>query len=156
MQINSDSILVRDMTLTDVEDVFRIENQSFSSPWDKESFIQEVQNNHLARYWVILLDDLLIGYGGCWFIIDEAHITNIAIDKKYRGLGMGKKLVQCMIEDMKKQDIASTTLEVRKSNEVALNMYRSMGFSMEGVRKNYYEKPREDALILWKKFVENI
>ncbi len=144
------NIGVYPMTFEDVDAVHNIEEDSFSVPWSKDSFVQEIRFNRLANYWVMKLDDEVIGYGGCWFVIDEAHVTNIAIHKKYRGNGYGKMLVLAMMKDVQKQGIKAIGLEVRKSNEIARTMYESMGFKMERVRKNYYDSPKEDALVLWK------
>ncbi len=149
---NDEHIYVIPMHIEDVEAVYAIERNTFSTPWTEDAFVNEIKLNHLARYWVIKLNDVIIGYGGCWFIVDEAHITNIAIDGTYRGRGFGKYLVQCMINDVKDQGINAATLEVRSSNDIAINMYQSVGFKIEGVRKNYYDSPNEDALILWKVF----
>ncbi len=151
MSVDFRKSIVKKMTTDDVDAVYEIEMQSFTSPWSKCSFVQEINQNKLARYWVIKLDDKVIGYGGCWLIVGEAHITNIAICTQYRNMGFGRRLVSGMIQDMINEDVNSVTLEVRKSNYIAQQMYKSMGFKIEGLRKNYYDSPNEDALILWKR-----
>ncbi len=151
MNGNLKKVIVKRMSSEDVTDVHKIEMGSFSSPWSEQSFVQEINQNHLARYWVIEFENKIIGYGGCWMIVDEAHITNIAIKDEYRGMGFGKKLVMGMMDDMMGEDVHSVTLEVRKSNHIAQKMYKSLGFKIEGLRKNYYDTPNEDALILWKR-----
>src|SRR6185295_16991487 len=83
----------RTMTLSDVPHIVAIEKEAFTSPWSTEAFINELTNNHFARYMVMALGDEVIGYGGMWTIMDEAHVTNIAIREDYRGQGLGKRLL---------------------------------------------------------------
>ena len=90
----------------------------------------------------------VVGYGGMWFIVDEAHVTNIAIAKAHRGRGLGKLLMETMLQFAADSGMAFMTLEVRRSNEVAQNLYRSHGFVDVGYRKRYYEDNHEDALIM--------
>lgn len=139
----------RKMELKDVEDVWEIEKLSFRSPWSKESFIQEMQVNDKARYVVAELGDTLVGYGGMWFIVDEAHITNIAVHPDYRGRKIGEQLVMAMIETAAKENIQRLTLEVRVNNTPAINLYKKLGFQEAGIRKGYYTDTGEDALIMW-------
>ena len=134
-----------------IEDVLVIENLSFSIPWSREAFIQEILYNQLARYLIVLNGNQAIAYGGMWLILDEAHITNIAVHPDYRGRGIGKKLMQGLIDLMKEEGIGQMSLEVRKSNAVAIHLYESFGFQEEGVRKEFYFDNHEDALIMWRR-----
>jgi [ribosomal protein S18]-alanine N-acetyltransferase len=132
-----------------VNEVLYISNLSFLTPWTRDSIEKELENR-LARYVVAIKDDVVIGYGGIWFILDEGHITNIAIHPEYRGVGAGDMIVEALIEVCKLEGIASMTLEVRRSNVVAQNLYKKHGFIVEGVRKNYYADTHEDGVIMWK------
>lgn len=142
---------VRPMKLEDVDAVWEIEKLSFRTPWSKEAFLQEMQTNNTARYVVAELGDELVGYGGMWFIIDEAHITNIAVHPDYRKQKIGEKIVHAMIETARREGIGSLTLEVRVNNIAAINLYRKLGFEDAGIRKGYYTDTGEDALIMWKR-----
>lgn len=141
---------VRKMTLDDVEAVLDIENNSFATPWTRESFQREIKDNHLAAYLVIEYDGKIVGYGGMWFIVDEAHITNIAIDKDFRNKGLGSFLVKSMIEYAEELGIYRMTLEVRKSNKPAQGLYMKFGFKPCGRRPKYYKDNNEDAIIMWR------
>ena len=145
-------IIVRKMKLTDIDSVVDIEKNSFPIPWTKSTFMAEIKMNKLARYYVVEVDGRVVGYGGLWLIMDEAHITNIAIHPEYRGKGIGKKLVGGLIEETSKINIYKITLEVRPSNTAALALYRKFGFIPCGIRPEYYQDNREDAIIMWKEF----
>jgi ribosomal-protein-alanine N-acetyltransferase len=132
-----------------VNDVLYISNLSFLTPWTIDSIEKEL-DNRLARYVVAIKDNLVVGYGGIWLILDEGHITNIAVHPEYRGIGAGDMIVEALIELCRLEGIVSMTLEVRKSNVVAQNLYKKHGFIVEGVRKNYYADTHEDAVIMWK------
>jgi len=144
---------VRRMTLEDVDAVHEIEVRCFSTPWSKESFVQELSTNKLARYMVLELDGKIVAYGGFWIVVDEAHITNIAVDPSMRRLGLGKTLVQGMIDEIRKTDLYNVTLEVRASNTPAYKLYAGFGFVEVGRRPGYYQSPKEDAVIMWLKLV---
>lgn len=142
--------LIRDMTEVDIEDVLEIEKTSFSSPWSKDAFTLEITKNTLAKYIVAEMDNKVVAYGGIWFIIDEGHITNIAVHEKYRGLGISNKIVEGLIDLCIDRSIRAMTLEVRKSNEIAKSLYKKYGFEECGIRPGYYADDKEDAIIMWK------
>ena len=137
------------MTVDDIDNVVEVENNCFSIPWSKASFLREVENNEIALYLVAKIENKAVGYIGVWRIIDEGHITNVAVHSDYRGLGIGSMLVSKLLSLCKKDGINSFTLEVRKSNEIAQKLYRKYGFEERGIRKNYYEDNKEDAVIMW-------
>jgi [ribosomal protein S18]-alanine N-acetyltransferase len=145
------SITLRAMELKDVDDVWEIEKLSFRTPWSRASFLDEMQINQKARYIVAELGDTVVGYGGMWFIVDEAHITNIAVHPDYRGQKIGEKIVEAMMAAAQRESIISLTLEVRVTNIPAINLYKKLGFEDIGIRKGYYSDTGEDALIMWKK-----
>lgn len=142
---------IEEMRREHIEDVLSVEKLSFTIPWSREAFIQEVLYNQLARYLVVIKDDRAVAYGGMWFILDEAHITNIAVHPEYRRKGLGSKLLAAMIRTAEEKGIGQLTLEVRRSNETAIHMYRSFGFEVAGERKGFYYDNGEDALIMWKR-----
>lgn len=142
--------LARRMTLDDVEQVHSIEQSTFSTPWSKESLEKELTSNTQALYMVLEENNEILAYSGLWNIASEGHITNIAVKKEKRGLGLGEKVTQAIIDEGNKVGINTFTLEVRKSNIVAIRLYNKLGFTVAGVRKNFYDSPKEDAYIMWK------
>lgn len=144
-----DNVIFRYMTLQDLPQIMLIEQDAFSIPWTSEAFENELTNNKLAHYMAVELDGKVIGYGGLWLIADEAHITNIAIHSSYRGVGLGKSLVNELIRSAAMLGAAKMTLEVRVKNTVAQHVYRSFGFVEAGIRPKYYADNNEDALIMW-------
>lgn len=134
-----------------LQDVLLISNVSFPIAWSRDSFEKELLNM-FAKYFVAVKDGSVLGYGGMWIIIDEAHITNIAVHPDYRGTGIGDSILKAMIKQCEYQMVTAMTLEVRSSNEPAKNLYKKYGFKEEGIRKAYYEDNHEDALIMWKYF----
>ena len=135
------------MTLEDVEAVAAIEAATFRTPWSKESFYREVTDNACARYMVLREDGVAVAYAGVWFVLDEGHITNIAVREDRRGRGYGEKVTRAMIQLAADSGMNWMTLEVRRSNQVAQNLYHKLGFIDVGYRKRYYENT-EDALIM--------
>lgn len=141
--------VVRSMTLEDIPTVVAIEEVSFPTPWTKESFLSELRDNYLARYYCLELDGKVIGYMGLWIIMGEAHITNIAIWPGCRGQGWGEYLLRTVMDKMEAVGVMRLTLEVRVSNSTAQNLYSKVGFLPAGIRKKYYSDNQEDALIMW-------
>ena len=140
-------VIIRRMTMADVDGVAAVEAATFPTPWSRDAFASEMKNV-AARYLVAEKDGKIIGYAGAWIIIDESHITNIAVLSDYRGQGIGRRLTEGLMQYLSNLGAAYATLEVRKSNEVAQNLYVSLGFIKLGVRKRYYEDNGEDALIM--------
>jgi len=145
----NNNLIIRDMKLEDIDSVYDVEKSCFSDPWSKDSFKKEIKNN-LAKYLVAQVEDKVVGYVGAWFIVDEAHITNVAISPKHRGQKIGDKIIKYLIDECTKSGIKAMTLEVRSSNIVAQNLYKKYDFKFAGVRKEYYSDNKEDAIIMWK------
>ncbi|WP_110955951.1 ribosomal protein S18-alanine N-acetyltransferase [Anaerosinus massiliensis] len=141
-------IVFRKMVEADIDHVVSVENASFSSPWARQSFCEELENQ-LAYYLLATSGDAVIGYVGMWIIIDEAHITNVAVLPSHRRLGIGEAMMQEALVVAKSKGACAMTLEVRASNLAAKNLYEKLGFESSGVRKNYYEDTQEDAIIMW-------
>lgn len=143
-------VIIRPMELKDLDGVMKIEEEAFSTPWSKEAFLTEIGKNDLAKYILAEKNGEIVGYGGIWLILDEGHITNIAVGNKYRGHGIGNILVEGLILLCQIRGIRNMTLEVRASNTVAQNLYKKYGFVDCGIRPNYYADDNEDAVIMWK------
>jgi ribosomal-protein-alanine N-acetyltransferase len=143
-----DNVLIRRMGLEDVDGVYHIEQAAFSKPWKREDFVKEMTQNACARYLVAVENDEIIGFAGAWIVLDEAHVTNIAVRADHRGKGIGRRLTRGLMQYAANLGVQYMTLEVRKSNAIAQSLYRSVGFEYVGVRKRYYEDNGEDALLL--------
>lgn len=142
-------INIRRMQSTDIDAVLVVENKAFTTPWSRVAFEEEIGNNDLAHYLVLVDGDRVVGYAGFWLVIDEAHVTNIALDPGYHSKGLGTLLLEHMIVNAKLLGAASMTLEVRPSNAAARKLYSKRGFVERGVRPNYYAELGEDAIIMW-------
>ena len=140
-------ITIRRMTMDDVDGVYAVEIGTFVDAWSRDAFVSDMKNP-VARYLVAEQDGKIIGYAGAWVILDESHITNIAVLKEHRGQGTGKRLTHGLLLYLSNLGAAYATLEVRRSNEIAQNLYKSLGFVQLGVRKRYYADNGEDALIM--------
>ncbi len=143
-----DDLVIRRMTAADVDAVTAIEAATFAMPWSRESFLREMEKNVVARYLVAEKAGQVIGYAGAWVILDESHITNIAIAEAERGKGYGRRLVEALMRYISNLGAAYATLEVRVSNERAQRLYQSVGFVRIGKRKRYYEDNGEDAWLM--------
>lgn len=141
---------IDDMRKEDLEQVSTMEAACFSMPWSKKSF-EENLNRSDAIYVVARDGDKVLGYCGAYVILNEADINQVAVEPLHRKKGVGGKMLAALLDKLGKAGADAVTLEVRKSNEAAIALYESMGFVTEGIRKNFYEKPVEDALIMWKR-----
>lgn len=139
----------RKMVLGDLDRVMEIEHRSFTLPWSREAYENELSTNHFASYLVACYEEQVVGYAGMWVILDEAHITNIAIDPAFRGRRLGERLMQEMMVQSMARGAERMTLEVRVSNLPAQRLYEKLGFVSHGVRKGYYTDNNEDAMIMW-------
>lgn len=144
-------IIIRRMREKDLDRIMEVEKAAFTTPWSRESFLLEINKNQLARYFIAEVDGLVVGYGGIWLILDEGHITNIAVDKEYRRLGIGKRILEELIGLCKECNVVAMTLEVRQNNEPAKNLYKEYEFIEYGIRPNYYADVNQDAIVMWKK-----
>ncbi|MBO0995715.1 ribosomal protein S18-alanine N-acetyltransferase [Bacillus sp. SD088] len=143
------AITYRVATEADVEQIVKIENQAFTVPWPAEAFYQDILTNRFALYLLLEYEGKVAGYCGVWIVIDEAHITNIALFPEYRGKKLGQNLLEKMMSTAKEAGAETMTLEVRVSNFPAKSLYKKLGFQEGGIRKNYYTDNQEDALVMW-------
>ncbi len=137
------------MHLDDIPHVLEIERQSFQTPWPRDAYVHELTENRLAAYLVARVDARLVGYAGMWVILDEAHITTLAVDPVYRGQHIGERLLVGLIDAAQARGARWMTLEVRRSNATAQTLYKKYGFREIGVRKGYYSDNHEDAIVMW-------
>lgn len=145
----TDSFVFRYLKEEDIDQILKIEELSFATPWTRQSFENELKLNQFAVYLVLEKEGQIVGYCGMWLIVDEAHITNIAVLPEFRGQKLGEAILRMIMEVAKKRGAKTMTLEVRVSNTVAQSLYRKLGFMNGGIRKNYYTDNYEDALVMW-------
>ena len=137
----------------DLPAIYQLEQECFTTPWSLEALYEDICVNRNI-YFVLRAGDMVLGYGGMWMILDEAHITNICVTHRERQKGYGHMLLQRMIEEAFYQGADSMTLEVRGSNIHAISLYKDFDFEIEGVRKGYYSDNGEDAFIMWKQGIK--
>jgi [ribosomal protein S18]-alanine N-acetyltransferase len=154
-RMEQEKTIIRKMESRDLEQVCELEVLSFTIPWSYESFYNELHTNLFAQYMVVEYEGKVIGYAGMWLVIDEAHITNVAIHPDFRGNHLGERLMRQMMLFARRQGAEAMTLEVRKSNTVAQNLYHKLGFEAGGVRRGYYTDNNEDAIIMWVNLHDN-
>jgi [ribosomal protein S18]-alanine N-acetyltransferase len=142
------SIVLRKMTLDDLEQVVAIDQISFSLPWPPRSFQFELTDNPASRCWVADLNGRVVGMMVAWLIVDEIHIATIAIHPDFRKQGIGEKLLLFTLQSAKDEGALSSFLEVRESNLAALGLYRKFGFVEDGRRIGYYKDNNEDAILM--------
>lgn len=141
-------ILIEPMRLEDLEDVHAIERASFRSPWPANAYRSELESNRLAAYLVARAEGEIIGFGGMWLMVDEAHITTFAIHPTWRRQRIGERLLLSFLDLAIGRGAREATLEVRLSNLPARRLYEKYGFRPVGLRPRYYSDDNEDALIM--------
>ena len=147
-------LTIREMTSMDIDQVCVLEEMVFSMPWHRQSFVEMVENKD-ALYLVVEEDSrpgVVIAVCGMRSIVGEGDISNVVVHPDYRKRGIAQQLLSELLRRGESEfGVEAYTLEVRKSNADALNLYQRLGFVQEGIRKNFYEKPTEDAIIMWKR-----
>jgi ribosomal-protein-alanine N-acetyltransferase len=142
------AIFITRMRQEDVPSVMQVELQCFTAPWSENAYRTEL-NNPCAEYYVAWSAGRLVGYVGMWFILDEVHITTIGVAADMRGKRVGERLLVRALDASREREARRVTLEVRKSNSVAISLYKKYGFREAAVRRGYYSDNGEDALIMW-------
>ena len=145
---SKEGIVTREMSVADLKAVQAIEQESFHDSWAVESWLAEL-NSSLANYIVLEQDGIIKGFAGFWLIAGEAQVTRVAVAKDERGKGLGRILTEALIDAAWQENAEAVTLEVRKSNIAAQTVYEQTGFTVSGVRPNYYVDNKEDAIIMW-------
>lgn len=133
----------------EISEIAALQSETFTNPWSVDSLRWEIANTDVARLYVLRVDGALVGFCACWVILDELHINSLAIADAWRRRGLATKLLRDVCRDARSSGATQATLEVRRSNVAALALYERLGFTCEGVRADYYQTPREDALVLW-------
>ena len=144
------------MTGDHLDEVAELERICFSAPWSRNMLAEELENDCAAFLAALDGEGRVVGYAGLLVVLDEGYITNVAVRPECRRQGIAKKLLQVFLDFAQAHRLAFLTLEVRASNYGAIALYGGMGFRGAGRRKNYYEHPREDAIIMTKEFTNGI
>lgn len=142
-------MIIREMTESDIKSVAQIEQLSFSHPWSEKDIASSF-NSECNKFYISAEENKITGYIGFCVAADEGYILNVAVRPDFRKNGIGKALVQKILDLACTLKLAFVTLEVRPSNEIAVALYTSLGFQKVGVRKDYYKSPNENALLLTK------
>lgn len=141
-------VFLEPLTLGDLERVMQIDRASYSAPWKQSTYRTELRNRS-ATYLVARMRGDVVGYAGIWSIMDEAHITTIAVDQAYRRRHIGERLLVAIMEEAVLKGAHYVTLEVRESNLPARALYEKYGFRVVAIRRNYYTDNSESALVMW-------
>ncbi|MEO8482660.1 MAG: tRNA (adenosine(37)-N6)-threonylcarbamoyltransferase complex dimerization subunit type 1 TsaB [Acidobacteriota bacterium] len=142
--------IARATCVDDLKAVEQLQHQTFTNPWGADAIRWELENTDVARLYIAREPGgALIAYCACWVVFDELHINSFAVDPEWRRRGVARQLLRRVMEESAAAGVRSATLEVRRSNEPARHLYENLGFTIEGTRRDYYQDPREDALILW-------
>ena len=146
----TDIRISRSSSPADLAEVAALQRQSFTHGWGAEAMQWELENTNVARIYVArTAAGDLVAYCACWIVFDELHINSLAVDERVRRQGIARRLLDQVVRDAVAEGARMATLEVRQSNAAARALYEGLGFRIEGVRRNYYQDPREDGLILW-------
>jgi [ribosomal protein S18]-alanine N-acetyltransferase len=137
------------MASGDIPFVTRIERASFATIWPSDAFYNELSTNKVAHYYVGRIGDRIVAYGGIWVILEDSHITTLAVDPEFRGRSLGEVMLLRLIDEAIERGAAWMTLEVRESNAVAQQLYRKYGFTAVTMRRGYYSDDNESAMVMW-------
>lgn len=148
MRLDGFPLRLDSISEADIPSILNLEKQINSAPWSEQAFRNELGHPH-GVFKVAKLDNKIIGYGGVWLVIDEAHITTVAVAEEFRKRGIGKEIVRQLLEEARQRGMTCSTLEVRASNTPAIKLYENLGFKTIATRKGYYPDNKEDALVMW-------
>lgn len=140
--------IIADVRLEHIEQIEKLEKQCFSVPWTRQALVSQLPDD--MHIFIAAFDDggNVLGYVGMMYVLDEGYISNVAVSPEYRRHGIADKLIEALVSRANEKDLSFVTLEVRQSNAPAIELYRKNGFSNVGLRKNYYNKPTEDAILM--------
>ncbi len=131
-----------------IKPILEIERASNGAPWSERSFRNEIEHRDGA-FVVALLSGQVVGFGAAWMVIDEAHITNVAVAPEHRRHGIGRRMMIHLLQASKQRGMTCSTLEVRAGNEAAIRLYEQLGYEVAARRKGYYPDNKEDAVVMW-------
>ena len=143
-------LIVRRGEEKDILAIEELEKQCFATPWSYESLKYDIVENNRALYLVAEIEGEIVGYVGIWKIVDEGHITNVAVSPAHRRKHIASALLETLFRVTERAGVVNHTLEVRAGNEGAIKLYEGFGFKEAGLRKGYYEDNGEDAIIMWR------
>ncbi|NOX21326.1 MAG: ribosomal protein S18-alanine N-acetyltransferase [Nitrospirae bacterium] len=141
-------INLKEMDKSDIDEVMKIERESFHIPWSREAFLNLIYSSSSICLVAVTEDRSVVGFICIRYVTDEAEILEFAVKESFRGIGIGRKLLNEALKKLDNLGIASVYLEVRPSNTPAIALYKRAGFIETGRRKNYYMEPKEDALLM--------
>ena len=141
---------IADVRLEHIDEIELLEKQCFSVPWSRQALISQLPDD--MHFFIAAFNDSgrVLGYVGMMYVLDEGYISNVAVSPECRRLGIADKLIESLIKRANERNLSFVTLEVRESNLPAIELYRKNGFSDVGMRKNYYNKPTENAILMTK------
>jgi ribosomal-protein-alanine N-acetyltransferase len=148
-QCRPERLAITPMLPSDVPEVARVERSSFTTVWPADAFYNELHTNKLAHYFVGRAGGRIVAYGGIWVILEDSHITTLAVDPAYRGKGYGEQMLLRLVDEAVEHGASWMTLEVRESNAAAQQLYRKYGFTTVTMRRGYYSDDNESALVMW-------
>ena len=137
------------MRSDDITAVLHVESLCFATPWPRNAFFNELHDNRLAHYYVGRFEERIISYAGLWVILEDAHITTIAVDPEHQRKRFGEQLLITLVDEAIERGARWITLEVRESNVAAQNLYKKYGFTVVSTRRGYYSDNDENALVMW-------
>lgn len=149
MKLIGERLQIEAMRAEDIPTVLDIESVSFTTSWPANAFANEIGENKLAHYYVGRVDGKIVAYGGIWVILEDSHITTIAVRPEHRGRGLGEQMLVHLLDEAMGRGASWITLEVRESNEVAQRLYRKYGFTNVSIRRAYYSDNNENAVVMW-------
>jgi ribosomal-protein-alanine N-acetyltransferase len=136
---------------SEIDAILAIEQASFNNPWTREMYLAELKNDGVSFFFLARNHHRhVVGFCAFWRILDELHINNLAVAPDQRRAGVGSALLTRVLDEGVRLGVRRAMLEVRRSNDPALQLYERFGFSVAGIRSNYYSNPVEDALVLWR------
>ena len=145
---------IEPIVVDDIKDILILEQELYVKPWQEKDFLYELQENPFAYYFKMVHENMIIGYIGFWITFEIVQITKVSIAKKYQGKGLATIFMQDMEQRVKTAHCQVISLEVRVSNIAAISLYKKCGFTIQSIRKNYYEN-HEDAYLMVKELKEN-
>ena len=143
------TLTIEPMQVEDIRAVLEVESLCFPTPWPRNAFQNELTDNRLAHYFVGRCGDEIVAYGGLWVILEDAHITTIAVHPRHQRNHFGERLLVALLEESIARGACWVTLEVRESNLAAQNLYKKYGFTIVNTRRGYYSDNDENALVMW-------
>ena len=142
-------MIIRSMTINDLDEIVNIEKDLYKAPWNEKQYRYELEENEFSYVFILEHDNVIVGYYGFWVMFEECDITKVSIRKEFQGMKLSNILMEDCFSRVKALGCNKINLEVRTTNERAINLYKKHGFEDVIIRKNYYGK-NEDALILSK------